>query len=175
MNHAEPHHLHDDGRDAVLRAPTATYVRCPRKTEETERIACRNGALAGNRSRKPLPTDAVCGAVGGSGIPARAAASSSPVAYDAKGEPRDAAERPPAEGRGPETGSRKLEAGSWKLEATVAHAGDDPPRRLPNAGGQRSGRTNGECPAVGDRTVVDGPEVILHGRTGEADEALTRR
>ncbi|MEU9268114.1 hypothetical protein AB0E04_22045 [Streptomyces sp. NPDC048251] len=60
-------------------------------------------------------------------------------------------------------------------EATVTPAGGGLPRRLPNAAGQRAGRTNGECPDVGDRTVAGGSKVIPHGRTREAGKALTRR
>ncbi|WP_142266754.1 hypothetical protein [Streptomyces sp. SLBN-115] len=60
-------------------------------------------------------------------------------------------------------------------EATVTPAGDGLPRRLPSAAGQRAGRTNGECPAVGDRTVVDGSKVIPHARSRKAGKALTGR
>ncbi|MFD9435805.1 hypothetical protein [Streptomyces sp. NPDC060002] len=62
---------------------------------------------------------------------------------------------------------RPSEAGT-----VITLAGDDTPGRSPKTGGQRAGRADGEYPAVGVRTVVDGSEVILHG---EAYEALARR
>ncbi|MFE6822654.1 hypothetical protein [Streptomyces sp. NPDC057690] len=60
-------------------------------------------------------------------------------------------------------------------EATVTPAGDRLPRRLPNAAGQLAGRTDGERPDAGDRTVVDGSKVIPQGRSREAGKPLTRR